>query len=192
MSLHSESAGKLIQRRTDDVHRNGERERATVSRQQAMIDKTEDFIRKNIAGQKTKQAQSRRKMLDKIDRLERRIGKSLGFSEAELTDFFSTARGTLSSANDRHKPLAAPKSSDDLVKQLQHAHAQVLSIFHAPRGHRWSRRDRRRIRPWANICRRSMQYKCLRVRCGKYRGPLLQCRARRSVCVRHCGGAGCR
>ncbi len=46
-----------------------ERERATVERQKALIDKTEDFIRKNIAGQKTKQAQSRRKMLDKIDRL---------------------------------------------------------------------------------------------------------------------------
>jgi ATP-binding cassette subfamily F protein 3 len=36
-----------------------------------MIAKTEDFIRKNIAGQKTKQAQSRRKMLEKLDRLER-------------------------------------------------------------------------------------------------------------------------
>jgi hypothetical protein len=36
-----------------------------------MIAKTEDFIRKNIAGQKTKQAQSRRKMLDKLERLER-------------------------------------------------------------------------------------------------------------------------
>jgi ATP-binding cassette subfamily F protein 3 len=48
-----------------------ERERATVDRQKALIDKTEDFIRKNIAGQKTKQAQSRRKMLDKIDRLDR-------------------------------------------------------------------------------------------------------------------------
>ena len=47
------------------------RERALVERQRSMIDKTEDFIRKNIAGQKTKQAQSRRKMLDKIDRLER-------------------------------------------------------------------------------------------------------------------------
>ena len=47
------------------------RERALVERQQALIDKTEDFIRKNIAGQKTKQAQSRRKMLDKLDRLER-------------------------------------------------------------------------------------------------------------------------
>jgi ATP-binding cassette subfamily F protein 3 len=48
-----------------------EREQAVVQRQQAMIDKTEDFIRKNIAGQKTKQAQSRRKMLGKLDRLER-------------------------------------------------------------------------------------------------------------------------
>jgi ATP-binding cassette, subfamily F, member 3 len=48
-----------------------ERERALVERQQGLIAKTEDFIRKNIAGQKTKQAQSRRKMLDKLDKLER-------------------------------------------------------------------------------------------------------------------------
>jgi ATP-binding cassette subfamily F protein 3 len=47
------------------------RERAVMERQQAFIGKTEDFIRKNIAGQKTKQAQSRRKMLDKLDRVER-------------------------------------------------------------------------------------------------------------------------
>ena len=47
------------------------RERAVLERQQAFIDKTEDFIRKNIAGQKTKQAQSRKKMLGKLDRVER-------------------------------------------------------------------------------------------------------------------------
>ncbi len=47
------------------------RERALAQRQQDMVAKTEDFIRKNIAGQKTKQAQSRRKMLDKLERLER-------------------------------------------------------------------------------------------------------------------------
>ncbi len=47
------------------------RERALAERQQDLIARTEDFIRKNIAGQKTKQAQSRRKMLDKLDRLER-------------------------------------------------------------------------------------------------------------------------
>jgi ATP-binding cassette subfamily F protein 3 len=38
--------------------------------QQEMIARTEDFIRRNIAGQKTKQAKSRRKMLEKIDRIE--------------------------------------------------------------------------------------------------------------------------
>ncbi|HEV3191937.1 MAG TPA: ABC-F family ATP-binding cassette domain-containing protein [Polyangiaceae bacterium] len=47
-----------------------EREQAVAERQRGMIAKTEEFIRKNIAGQKTKQAQSRRKMLSKLDRLE--------------------------------------------------------------------------------------------------------------------------
>jgi ATP-binding cassette subfamily F protein 3 len=47
------------------------RERAQLERQQDFIDKTQAFIQKNIAGQKTKQAQSRRKMLEKLDRLER-------------------------------------------------------------------------------------------------------------------------
>ena len=40
-------------------------------RQQEVIDRTQDFIRRNIAGQKTKQAKSRRKMLEKIDELDR-------------------------------------------------------------------------------------------------------------------------
>jgi ATP-binding cassette subfamily F protein 3 len=48
-----------------------ERERGLVERQQALIDKTEEFIRKNIGSQKTKQAESRRKMLGKLERLER-------------------------------------------------------------------------------------------------------------------------
>jgi len=38
--------------------------------QQAMISKTEDFIRRNIAGQKTKQAKSRRNKLERLDRVE--------------------------------------------------------------------------------------------------------------------------
>jgi ATP-binding cassette subfamily F protein 3 len=40
-------------------------------RQQEFIEKTQEFIRRNIAGQKTKQAKSRRKMLGKLDELER-------------------------------------------------------------------------------------------------------------------------
>lgn len=39
--------------------------------QQQLITKTEEFIRRNIAGQKTKQAKSRRKMLEKLQRLDR-------------------------------------------------------------------------------------------------------------------------
>ncbi len=39
--------------------------------QKSMIARNEDFIRRNIVGQNTKQAQSRRKMLEKLDRVER-------------------------------------------------------------------------------------------------------------------------
>ncbi|HVT43413.1 MAG TPA: ABC-F family ATP-binding cassette domain-containing protein [Thermoanaerobaculia bacterium] len=55
------------------VQRSERLERLVVEyeRQQEHIDKTEDFIRRNIAGQKTKQAQSRRKMLAKLDEVER-------------------------------------------------------------------------------------------------------------------------
>jgi ATP-binding cassette subfamily F protein 3 len=52
--------------RADDL----ERERALVERQQQQIAKTEEFIRKNIAGQGTNQAKSRRKMLERVERLE--------------------------------------------------------------------------------------------------------------------------
>jgi ATP-binding cassette subfamily F protein 3 len=43
---------------------------AAYKRQRDEIARTEDFIRRNIAGQKTNQAKSRRKMLEKIERLE--------------------------------------------------------------------------------------------------------------------------
>jgi ATP-binding cassette subfamily F protein 3 len=48
-----------------------ERARVEYQRQKQQVEKTEDFIRRNIAGQKTKQAQSRRKLLEKLERLER-------------------------------------------------------------------------------------------------------------------------
>jgi ATP-binding cassette subfamily F protein 3 len=48
-----------------------EREQKLAEEQAAMVAKTEEFIRKNMAGQKTKQAKSRQKMLDKLDRIER-------------------------------------------------------------------------------------------------------------------------
>ncbi len=48
--------------------------RRAWERQQEQIRKTEDFIRKNIAGQKTKQAQARRKELERLERIERPAG----------------------------------------------------------------------------------------------------------------------
>ena len=40
-------------------------------RQQEFIEKTQEFIRRNLAGQKTKQAKSRRTMLNRLDEVER-------------------------------------------------------------------------------------------------------------------------
>jgi ATP-binding cassette subfamily F protein 3 len=57
---------EYVQLREEDLGR----ERALAERQRDMVAKTEDFIRKNIAGQKTKQAQSRRKMLSKLERID--------------------------------------------------------------------------------------------------------------------------
>ena len=48
-----------------------ERERRQAEEQASFVEKTEDFIRRNMAGQKTKQAQSRQKMLDKLERVAR-------------------------------------------------------------------------------------------------------------------------
>ncbi|GAB4152472.1 MAG: ABC-F family ATP-binding cassette domain-containing protein [Planctomycetaceae bacterium] len=43
----------------------------TYEKQQEFIEKTEDFIRRNKAGQKTKQAQDREKKLERLERVER-------------------------------------------------------------------------------------------------------------------------
>jgi ATP-binding cassette subfamily F protein 3 len=57
---------KYLQLREDDLAR----ERREVELQRAEIAKTEDFIRRNLAGQKTNQAKSRRRMLDKLARVD--------------------------------------------------------------------------------------------------------------------------
>ena len=56
-----------------------EAQQRAYDNQQQLIAKTEEFIRRNIAGQKTKQAKSRRKMLEKLERLDAvRPDQSLG------------------------------------------------------------------------------------------------------------------
>src|SRR5262245_59574297 len=47
-----------------------EAQQRAYDNQQHLIAKTEEFIRRNLAGQKTKQAKSRRKMLEKLERLD--------------------------------------------------------------------------------------------------------------------------
>jgi ATP-binding cassette, subfamily F, member 3 len=46
-----------------------EQQQRAYEQQQELIARTEDFIRRNIAGQKTKQAKSRRKMLERLERI---------------------------------------------------------------------------------------------------------------------------
>ncbi len=54
-------------------------QRRAFENQQRLIAKTEEFIRKNLAGQKTKQAKSRRTMLERLDRLDAvRVDQSSG------------------------------------------------------------------------------------------------------------------
>jgi ATP-binding cassette, subfamily F, member 3 len=47
-----------------------EAQQRAYDNQQQLIAKTEEFIRRNLAGQKTKQAKSRRKMLQKLERID--------------------------------------------------------------------------------------------------------------------------
>ena len=47
-----------------------EAQQRAYDNQQQLIAKTEEFIRRNLAGQKTKQAKSRRTMLQKLERLD--------------------------------------------------------------------------------------------------------------------------
>jgi ATP-binding cassette subfamily F protein 3 len=47
-----------------------EAQQRAFENQRHLIAKTEEFIRRNLAGQKTKQAKSRRKMLEKLERVE--------------------------------------------------------------------------------------------------------------------------
>jgi len=47
-----------------------EQQQREFANQQAFIAKTEDFVRRNLAGQKTKMAKSRRNMLERLERVE--------------------------------------------------------------------------------------------------------------------------
>ncbi len=59
-------------------------QQAEYERQQQFIERTEDFIRRNLAGQRTREAQGRRKRLERMERLERpREYRTMSFSLGE-------------------------------------------------------------------------------------------------------------
>jgi ATP-binding cassette subfamily F protein 3 len=66
-----------------------EQQRREFENQQSLINKTEEFIRRNLEGQKTKQAKSRRNMLQRMERIEavtsEKSGGSFGLKKVERT-----------------------------------------------------------------------------------------------------------
>lgn len=66
-----------------------EQQQREYDNQQSLINKTEEFIRRNLEGQKTKQAKSRRNMLQRMDRLEavasEKAGGNFGLKKVERT-----------------------------------------------------------------------------------------------------------
>lgn len=66
-----------------------EQQKREYENQQAMIAKTQEFIRRNLEGQKTKQAKSRRNMLERLERLDavanEKHGGNFGLKKVERT-----------------------------------------------------------------------------------------------------------
>src|SRR5215467_11609255 len=66
-----------------------EQQQREYENQQSLIAKTEEFIRRNLEGQKTKQAKSRRNMLERLDRVEsvaaEKSGGNFGLKKVERT-----------------------------------------------------------------------------------------------------------
>ena len=61
-----------------EKQRRVEQQRKLYEAQQVLIERTSEFIRRNLAGQKTRQAQSRRKMLEKLERIDRPAANGRG------------------------------------------------------------------------------------------------------------------
>src|SRR4029078_691477 len=66
-----------------------EQQQREYEHQQALISKTQEFSRRNLEGQKTKQAKSRRNMLERMERVEsvasEKHGGSFGLKRVERT-----------------------------------------------------------------------------------------------------------
>lgn len=66
-----------------------EQQQREYDNQQSLINKTQEFIRRNLEGQKTKQAKSRRNMLERMERIDsvtaEKSGGSFGLKKVERT-----------------------------------------------------------------------------------------------------------
>lgn len=98
------------------------RQEKEYRQQQEWIENQEDYIRRNIAGQKTKQAQSRRKMLAKVKRIE----KPKGASQAAKFQFLPVERTSRNVLSTRDLTVGYDKP---LVKNLR---------LDVERGSRWA------------------------------------------------------
>jgi len=98
------------------------RQEKEYRQQQEWIANQEDYIRRNIAGQKTKQAQSRRKMLAKVQRIE----KPRGSSEQVKFRFLPIERGSRNVLSARKLTVGYEKP---LVRDLR---------LDVERGSRWA------------------------------------------------------
>jgi len=90
--------------------------------QQKWIENQEDYIRRNLAGQKTKQAQSRRKLLARVQRVER----PSGHSERVKFRFMPIDRGSRNVLRTEDLAIGYDKP---LLRNLQ---------FQVERGERWA------------------------------------------------------
>ncbi len=94
-----------------------ERANELYRRQQEQIAKTEDFIRRNIAGQNTKQAQARRKMLEKLERIERPRDEWAAAGDFRLRFSTGDHRGGKEALKAEHVTLGYP-GAEPVVRDL--------------------------------------------------------------------------
>ncbi len=106
-----------------------EAQQRAYDNQQQLIAKTEEFIRRNIAGQKTKQAKSRRKMLEKLERLDA-VRRDQASGDFRLQAIERTGNHVLTVTE------LAVGYPEKILAQKNFVHSAARRVF----GHHWSKR----------------------------------------------------
>ena len=101
------------------------RQTAEYQRQHRFIAKTEDFIARNIAGQRTRQAQGRQKRLDRVERIEQvQEYRPMSFSLGQVARSGDLVLGLydLTVGYERHRPFLA-------IKELELRRGQCVALL---------------------------------------------------------------